>query len=105
MGLAMSDLEIGKREVERDHLSLFLEAYQLATGESFPEMYDSETLDFIGRDKMGRVVGIEITQLRFGPDERHIRRIDPLSPTTRMRGGGYCNCASEGSKVAEGALA
>jgi hypothetical protein len=76
----MNDLELGKREIEREHLGLFLEAYQLATGETFSEMYDSETPDFIGRDEAARIVGIEIAQLRFSPDERHIRRIDPPGP-------------------------
>jgi hypothetical protein len=72
--------EIGKREIEREHLWLFLDAYQLATGETFSEMYDSETPDFIGRDEAGRTVGIEIAQLRFSPDERHMRRIEPPEP-------------------------
>jgi hypothetical protein len=58
--LAMNDLELGKREIEREHLGLFLEAYQLATGETFSEMYDSETPDFIGRDEAAQIVGIEI---------------------------------------------
>jgi hypothetical protein len=78
--LAMSDLELGKREIEREHLGLFIDAYQLATGETFSEMYDSETPDFVGRDEAGRIVGIEIAQLRFSPDERHMRRIEPPDP-------------------------
>ena len=76
----MNDWEHGKREIEREHLGLFLDAHEAATGESFLEMIDSETPDFIGRDVLGRVVGIEITQLRFGPDEQHIRRISPPEP-------------------------
>src|SRR5713101_6369005 len=76
----MNDLELGKREIEREHLGLFVEAYRLATGASFSEMYDSETPDFIGRDDEGRIVGIEIAQLRFAPDERHMRRIDLPEP-------------------------
>jgi hypothetical protein len=56
----MNDWDLGKREIERDHLGLFLDAYERATDETFPEMYDSETPDFIGRDHKGRVVGIEI---------------------------------------------
>ncbi len=73
----MNDQELGKREIEREHLGLFLEAYRLATGETFPEVYDSETPDFVGRDAKDRTVGIEIVQLRFAPDERHMRRIFP----------------------------
>ena len=45
-----NDSALGKREIEREHLGQFLEAYQRATGETFPEMCDSETPDFIGRD-------------------------------------------------------
>lgn len=77
----MSDWEIGKREIEREHLGVFLDAYKIATMETFPEMIDSETPDFIGRDMQGRTVGIEITQLRFAPDEQHMRRIFPPNPT------------------------
>jgi len=76
----MSDRELGKRENEREHLALFIDAYRLATGEALLEMYDSETPDFIGQDEVGRIVGIEITQLRFSPDERHMHRIYPLDP-------------------------
>jgi len=76
----MNDWDLGKREIEREHLGLFLDAYERATGETFREMYDSETPDFIGRDDEGRVVGIEIVQLRFAPDERHMRRIFPPQP-------------------------
>jgi hypothetical protein len=73
----MNDQQLGKREIEREHLGLFLDAYQLATGETFSDMYDAETQDFVCRDEAGRIVGIEITQLRFSPDERHMRRIYP----------------------------
>ena len=64
---------MGKREMERDHLGLFLSAYKQVTGETF-ELSDAETPDFIGRDAEGRTVGIEMTQLRFAPDVRAIRR-------------------------------
>jgi hypothetical protein len=73
----MSDSDIGKRMIEEEHLGLFLDAYGAATGEEFPEMTGSETPDFIGCDGQGRTVGIEITQLRFGPEDRHMRRIFP----------------------------
>jgi hypothetical protein len=77
----MNDREVGKREIEREHLSAFLDAYEAATAESFPEMIDSETPDFIGHDAQGRIVGIEVTQLLFGPDEQDMRRIFPPNPT------------------------
>ncbi len=76
----MNDKEIGKREIEREHFGLFLDAYKRTTGETFPEMYDSETPDFIGRDDKGSVVGIEIVQLRFAPDERFMRQIFAPEP-------------------------
>jgi hypothetical protein len=57
--------KLGKREIEREHLGLFLEAYRLGTGKRFPQVYDSEKPDFIVRDDKGRIVGIEIAQLRF----------------------------------------
>jgi hypothetical protein len=60
--------------VEREHLALFLEAYETATGETF-DLDDSETPDFIGRDRQGRVVGVEIVRFQYGPDERFMRRI------------------------------
>jgi hypothetical protein len=76
----MSDSDLGKREIEREHLGLFLEAYEAATGEVFEALVDSETPDFVGRDERGKIVGIEITQLRFGPEDRHMRRIFPPGP-------------------------
>lgn len=72
----MSESEYGKRELEREHLALFLAAYREVTSEGFA-LVDSETPDFIGYDNLGRSVGIEITQLRFGPTERALRRLAP----------------------------
>jgi hypothetical protein len=71
----MNDQAIGKRLAEREDLDLFLEAYERATGETLGHMGDSETPDFVGTDEHGRVVGIEITALRYGPAERHLRSI------------------------------
>jgi len=77
---------------EREQLGLFVEAYERATGETFPEIEDSETPDFMGRDAEGRVVGIEITRLRFEQDERFLRRVfAPQSPAMLARG---CGCSS-----------
>lgn len=70
----MNDAEIGKREQEREHLTLFLSAYARIGGENF-SLFDSETPDFLGRDSEGRTVGIELTQLRFSPQERGGRSI------------------------------
>jgi hypothetical protein len=91
----MNDWELGKREIKREHLGLFLDAHEAATGESFLEMIDSETPDFIGRDALGRVVGIEITQLRFRPDVRsahcslHLGRCLRITRSRRSR----CACS------------
>lgn len=76
----MSDHEIGKRKIEREHLELFLKAYKVATGEVFSDLDDCETPDFIGYDENERIVGIEITALRFAPDERHWRHIFTPGP-------------------------
>src|SRR5271157_4122896 len=76
----MSDNEMGKRMEENEHLALFLDAYQRATGEQCPTMYGSETPDFIGTDEEGQTVGIELTKLRFAPDERHMRSIIEPGP-------------------------
>jgi hypothetical protein len=76
----MSDRDIGKRMVEREDLKLFLEAYELATGEVLSEMEGSETPDFIGPDEQGRLVGIEVTRFRFEQDERFRRRISVPEP-------------------------
>jgi hypothetical protein len=79
-GVELLMIDIGKRETEREHLDLFLEAYGRATGEALSEMRDCETPDFVGCDANGRVVGIEITTLRFSPDERHWRCLFPPVP-------------------------
>jgi len=72
----MNDSELGKREIERDHLFLFLDSYEQVTGETF-SLGDSETPDFIGLDGRKHKVGIEITQLRFSPSIRHMRSLFP----------------------------
>src|SRR5262249_44923819 len=64
---------LGKREIKREHLALFIDAYEEATGETF-DLVDSETPDFIGRDRQGRVVGIEVTRFQFDPKDRWMRR-------------------------------
>jgi hypothetical protein len=76
----MSDQQIGKREIKREYLDLFLEAYERATGETFLELIDSETPDFIARDKNNLLAGIEITSLRFSPEVRQMRSISPARP-------------------------
>jgi hypothetical protein len=72
-----TDWDISKREVERDHLGYFLDSHRRATGEEIEIVAESETPDFIGRDADGNSVGVELTQVRFSPAERHMRRIFP----------------------------
>jgi|SRR5215831_6895853 len=69
----LSESDLGKREIEREHLALFIEAYEEATGETF-DLVDCETPDFIGRDRQGRAVGIEVTRFQFDPEDRWMRR-------------------------------
>jgi hypothetical protein len=64
----MSDNKRGKKTAEEMDLKVFLDAYTLATGEEFVGLAASETPDFIGEDREGNRVGIELTQLRFEPD-------------------------------------
>ena len=73
----MSDWDISKREIERDHVSLFLESHRRATGEQIELVAETDPPDFIGRDADGNTVGIEMTQLRFSPRERSYRTIFP----------------------------
>jgi hypothetical protein len=68
----MNDAECGKRELEREHLAIFLDAYARISLDKFV-LLDSETPDFLGHDGEGLVVGVELTQLRFGPKERGAR--------------------------------
>lgn len=65
-----------KRWEEQEHLALFLRAYEGATNETFLEIEDSETPDFLAEDSAGLRVGIELTQLRFSPEEQFWRSID-----------------------------
>lgn len=76
----MNDQNLGKRMLEGKDLDLFLEAYELATGETLTDFTGSETPDFVGEDASGHSVGIEITTLRFEHDERFLRRIYPPEP-------------------------
>ena len=62
------DQEFGKKLVEEEELLHFLALYEVATGETFPELAPSETPDFVGHDQHERTVGIELTQLKFAPD-------------------------------------
>ena len=77
-----TDWDIGKREIERDHLSYFLNLHRRATGEKIEIVAESETPDFIGRDADGNSVGIELTQLRFSWPSGTCGASSRPSPTT-----------------------
>src|SRR5579862_2980740 len=70
----MSDNELGKKLVEREHLDLFLWSYARVTGEEFTDIIESETPDFLARDDAGNTIGIEIVRLKFRPDIMWWRR-------------------------------
>lgn len=72
--MAVSESDLGKREIEREHLGLFLDAYEAVTGETF-YLIDSETPDFIGHDQQRHIVGIEIARFQYDPDSQFVRRI------------------------------
>jgi len=59
----MSDQEIGKKEIERDELALFLEAYEHATGERLEMRASGENPDFVCARADGSQVGVELTKI------------------------------------------
>jgi hypothetical protein len=71
----LSERELAKKLQEESDLSYFLAAYRRATGENFRDVQPSETPDFLARDSRRRVVGIELTQMKFRPVDMSQRRI------------------------------
>jgi len=59
----MSDQQIGKKEVEREELSPFLEAYEWVTGESLSLVESGENPDFVCKRPDGSEVGIELSKI------------------------------------------
>lgn len=74
-GRAVSERELAKKLQEESDLSHFLTAYRRAAGEAFHSVQSSETPDFLARDSRGRIVGIELTQVKFRPVDMSQRRI------------------------------
>lgn len=60
----MSDQEMGKKEIEREELWPFLEAYKNATGEPLEIVACAENPDFICMRPDGSFVGVELTKIR-----------------------------------------
>lgn len=67
----VNDQVIGKKELERESLGYFLEAYEFTTGirlEYFPLASDWERPDFVCRTPGGEFVGVEITSVMVRPN-------------------------------------
>jgi hypothetical protein len=71
----VSDQEIGKKEIERDELALFLEAYEHATGERLKLGASGENPDFVCTRADGSWVGIELTKIRR---DHHVARLERI---------------------------
>ena len=63
----MSDQQIGKKEVEREELYPFLEAYEWVTGESLSLVESGENPDFVCKRPDGSEVGIELSKITRDP--------------------------------------
>lgn len=65
----MADQQIGKKEVEREGLYPFLEAYEWVTGESLSIVESGESPDFVCTLSDGREVGIELSKITRDPHD------------------------------------
>lgn len=65
----MSDQEIGKKEVEREELYPFLEAYEWVTGERLFLVESRESPDFVCKRSDNSEVGIELAKVTRDPEE------------------------------------
>ncbi len=63
----MSDQEIGKKEVEREELYPFLDAYEWVVGEHLSLVECGESPDFICKRSDGSEIGIELTKITREP--------------------------------------
>jgi len=69
------DREESKKIHEEIALDFIRRAYQAVAGETFEDIRPSETPDFLASDSKGRTVGIELTRLKFSPDEMWARQV------------------------------
>lgn len=69
------DREEIKKTLEEIALDYIRRAYREVTGETFAEVRPSETPDFLATDVEGRTVGIELTRLKFPPEDMWARRV------------------------------
>jgi hypothetical protein len=81
----MSDYELGMKMVEEEELYLFLEAYELVTGDKLQIASRRERPDFLCLRPSGRIVGVELTavipQAGFWGDVRPSTALEALVDT------------------------
>ena len=79
-----SDRDIGKKEIERDALAYFLQAYERVHAEPLSLIGDAESPDFVCARPSGIVVGVELARLTRGRVELSLDRAlygrDELDP-------------------------
>ncbi len=73
--MAMSDQEMGKKEIERNDLTYFIEAYEWVTGELLTELASWECPDFICPRTNEQKVGVELTMITRDPESAGWDRI------------------------------
>ena len=71
----MSDQNLGKKMVEEEDLLLFLEAYEIVTGDQLERLATSERPDFVCIRTNGTLVGVELTKVMRDPESATWDRI------------------------------
>ena len=71
----MSDQQTGKKEIEREDLHSFIEAYKWVTSELLTEHSMNECPDFICARSNGQKVGLELTKVMIDPESAQWDRI------------------------------
>ena len=72
---AMSDQQIGRKEVEREELYPFLKMYEWVTGESLSLVESGENPDFVCKRPDGSKVGIELSKVTRDPHDIFWQRV------------------------------
>ena len=71
----MSYQDDGKKEIERSHLDIFITDYSRITKMQFPEIYSSESPDFICTRSDGITLGIELVNVMRDPESAQFDRL------------------------------
>jgi hypothetical protein len=71
----VNDYELGMKMVEEEDLFLFLDAYEVVTGQKLGIAVWGERPDFICRRPNGKLVGVELTAVRRDPESAVADRI------------------------------